>query len=72
MDWTFGIITGGGQETFINAIIDSIEQQNIESKKYEVLIVGNCNVNRENTIIIPFDGSIKPMWITKRKILLQN
>ena len=72
MEWTFGIITGGGQEVNINKIIDSIENQNIENNKYEILIIGNCNIERNNTIIIPFDENIKPNWITKKKNLISK
>ena len=70
MDWTFGIITGGGQESFINTIITSIENQNIEKDKYEILIVGNCNIKRNNTTVISFNESIKPMWVTKKKNII--
>ena len=73
MDWTFGIITGGWQEHFINKIIDSIENQNIETSKYEIIIVGSCNVNTNNTTIIPFNERIKPMWTPKKKnIITEN
>lgn len=68
MDFTFGIITGGGNESFINNIIDSIEKQKIPN--YEVLIVGGSKINRNNTIHIPFDESIKRAWITKKKNLI--
>lgn len=65
MDFTFGIITGGHNNIMINSIIDSIESQNIPN--YEIIIVGNSNLNRKNTAILPFDESIKSMWITKKK-----
>ena len=64
MDFTFGIITGGN-DGMINTIIDSIEKENIP--KYEVIVVGPCAVERENTILIPFDENIKRAWITKKK-----
>lgn len=69
MDFTFGIITNGNDD-MINKIIDSVESQNIPN--YEVIIVGNCNINRKNTTIIPFDESIKRGWITKKKNIITN
>lgn len=68
MNFTFGIITGGGHEERINTIIDSIEAEAIPV--YEVVIVGSANVERKNTRVIPFDESQKPMWITKKKNLV--
>ena len=71
MEFTFGIITNGSNDNFINIIIDSIEQNNIPN--YEIIIVGNSNVNRENTTILFFDESIKKAWITRKKnIIVEN
>ncbi len=68
MDFTFGIITAGGKESTINEIIDSIENENIPN--YEIIIVGDCNIERKNTIVIDFDESIKRAWITKKKNII--
>ena len=68
MDFTFGIITGGGNEIMINEIIDSIEKLNIPN--YEIVIVGSCDVDRNNTKLILFDENIKSKWITKKKNLI--
>jgi len=68
MDFTFGIITNSGNDDMVNLIIDSIENQNIS--KYEVVIVGGEYINRKNVVHIPFDESIKPKWITKKKNLI--
>ena len=68
MDFTFGIITGGNNDTMINEIIDSIENENIPN--YEILIVGNCSIERKNTKILNFDESLKKAWITKKKNLI--
>jgi hypothetical protein len=68
MDFTFGIITGGNNDTMINDIIDSIENENIPN--YEILIVGNCGIERKNTKILNFDESLKKAWITKKKNLI--
>lgn len=66
MNFTFGIITNYGQ--FLNTIIDSIEKQNIPN--YEIIIVGNCDIERNNTKVISFDENIKMNWITKKKNII--
>lgn len=68
LNFTFGIITTENQENRINIIIDSIEKQSIHN--YEIIIIGNCNIVRDNTSIISFDETIKPSWITKKKNLI--
>lgn len=65
MNFTFGIITNGQNDSNINLIIDSIEQEKIPN--YEVIIVGKTNVIRDKTITINFDESIRTGWITKKK-----
>lgn len=70
MKFTFGIITEGRSDQFLNQVIDSIEQQNIP--EYEVIIVGNSLVSRKNTKVIPFDESVKNAWITKKKNLITD
>jgi hypothetical protein len=70
MNFTFGIITGGGNEVMINEIIDSIEFENIPN--YEIIIVGNTNIIRKNTRIINFDENIKTAWITKKKNIITH
>jgi hypothetical protein len=68
MNFTFGIITNGNNDTYLNIIIDSI--QFLEIPQYEIIIVGNSNVDRLNTKVIPFDETIKKAWITKKKNLI--
>lgn len=68
MNFTFGIITGGGQDQYINTCIDSIESENIPN--YEIIIVGNSLVKRKNTTVVPFDEHIKQKWITKKKNII--
>jgi hypothetical protein len=68
MNFSFGIITGGTSDPSINIIIDSIE--NLGIPEYEIIVIGNSSVSRNNTKIISFDESIKPMWITKKKNLI--
>jgi hypothetical protein len=71
MDFTFGIISNKDNEKLINEIIDSIEFQNIPN--YEIIIVGSCNIIRNNLKVIPFDESTKPSWITRKKnIITEN
>jgi len=73
MNFSFGIITAGGNENNLNLIIDSIEHQKIPENKYEIVIVGNCQINRKNTKIINFNENIKPGWITRKKnIITEN
>ena len=65
MKFTFGIITAGTSDESLNLVIDSIERQNIP--EYQILIVGNSQVSRKNTFIIPFDESVRSGWITRKK-----
>jgi len=66
MDFTFGIITSGGYDYFINEIIQSIINNNIPN--YEILIVGNTKINKTDKIrIFEFNENIKPGWITRKK-----
>ena len=68
MKFTFGIITAGTSDEFLNQVIDSIEKQNIP--EYQILVVGNSQVSRKNTFIIPFDEGIKTGWITRKKNII--
>ena len=68
MKFTFGIITDGKSDSNLNVVIDSIENLNIP--EYQVLIVGNSMVQRNNTFIVPFDESVKYAWITRKKNII--
>lgn len=71
MDFTFGIITAGGCDSYIDEIITTIEKQNVPN--YEIIIVGDSQVDRKNTTVIPFDESQKNKWITRKKnIITEN
>lgn len=70
MNFTFGIITDGNSDKNLNVVIDSIENQNIPN--YQILVIGNSEVSRKNTIIIPFDEEVKDAWITKKKNLITS
>jgi len=67
MNFTFGIVTSGLDER-VQIVIDSIEKLNIP--EYEVIIVGNSNVQRDRTTVIPFNENERPAWITKKKNLI--
>lgn len=70
MNFTFGIITNGNSEDSINLIIDSIESQDIPN--YEIIVIGQANLNRLFTKVINFDESQKIGWITKKKNLISQ
>lgn len=71
MKFTFGIITSGDSDIFLNSCIDSIN--NLEIPECEIIVVGNTKLRKSNTKIIPFDESIKKAWITKKKnIITEN
>ena len=67
MNFTFGIVTSGLDER-IQIVIDSIEKLNIS--EYEIIIIGNSSVQRDRTIIVPFNENQRPAWITKKKNLI--
>jgi len=69
MQFTFGIITNNNISS-VNLIIASIAKQHIP--EYEIIIVGvdqinNPHIKGKNTKCIPFDETIYPGWITKKK-----
>lgn len=71
MNFTFGIVTGGGNDNNVNTIVSSIESLKIPS--YEILIVGNSKINRQNCKVIEFNENIKKGWITRKKnIITEN
>ena len=76
MDITFGIISTGGSENFLNNSINSIHKQKIPN--YEIIIVGgNINKNKINdkkkVKFIDFDEKQKSKpWITRKKNLINK
>lgn len=67
MKFTFGIITNNGN---LKPVIESIQKQ-IPQENYEIIIVGNCNIESAGNIkVIPFDESVRNIWITKKKNLI--
>jgi hypothetical protein len=68
---TFGIITSENTNSYIDSVILSIEGQNIDKNLYEILIIGNCSLEESEQIrVIPFDETIRNLWITKKKNLI--
>jgi hypothetical protein len=65
MQFTFGIITSGNNDTMVNTIIDSIHAMNIPD--YEIIIIGNSKVLSKNTTVYEFDETLRSAWITRKK-----
>lgn len=70
MDFSFGIVTDGSNDIFLESLIESIVYQNI--KNYEIIIVGNTKITNSNIKVIPFDESIRPGWITRKKNIITD
>lgn len=68
MDFTFGIITTKSSNQYINLIINSIHKQLIPN--YEIIIVGDCNIDDIKVKVIPFNENEKSGWITKKKNII--
>jgi len=67
-EWTFGIITNGGD---LRYVIHSIRELRIPT--YEIVIVGNHLQNYDvgtDVRQFPFDESIKTGWITRKKNMI--
>ena len=68
---TFGIITTENTQSHLNDIIGSIRSQNIPDDSYEILIVGNCNLQNTSDIkVIPFDDTARSGWTTRKKNII--
>ncbi len=76
MQITFGIITDGKNPDRITQIVKSIDAQNIPRHDSEIIVIGGdySYWNHEEDLpfrrLIPFDETIKPGWITKKKNIL--
>jgi len=68
MNFSFGIITGGNSDKYIQTIVDSIRNQNIPI--YEILIIGKSEISGSDITNINFDETIKPGWLTKKKNII--
>jgi hypothetical protein len=71
--WTFGIITDGNNPDGLHDCIRSIGA-NI-SYEHEILVVGgivDVSQHYRNVKYIPFDESIRPGWITRKKNIIAD
>lgn len=67
--WTFGIITKGERDDWLEEIITSIKNQKIPN--YEIIVCGTYRERGEkNFKYIPFFGRDDKGWITKKKNLI--
>lgn len=67
--WTFGIITKGERDDWLEKIIKSIHNQNIPN--YEIIVCGTYRDRKEkNFKYIPFFDRDDKGWITKKKNLI--
>jgi hypothetical protein len=72
-EFTFGIISNGADEKSLRKVVMSIYMQSL--RKFEIVIVGGENIQLpEDDRIrhIPFDESVKPGWVTKKKNLISQ
>jgi hypothetical protein len=71
--WSFGIVAGNDLR-MLSSVIDSIRNEVMGAGDYEILIVGDLNkishFAAEDTVLIDFDESIRPGWITRKKNLI--
>jgi hypothetical protein len=71
MDFTFGIITTVKSQQYLAEICNSIFDLQIPN--FEIIIIGDCNIISSDKInVYPFDETIKPNWITKKKNIIFN
>lgn len=67
--WTFGIVTNGERDDWIEEIIQSIHALKIP--KYEIIACGKYKKRKEkNFYYIPFNERSDKGWITKKKNLI--
>ena len=73
MTFTFGIITSGGKDSNVNTIIDSIENQRVPQSNYEIFVIGNSHVQRQNTKVIwrpeqnYLPSNKKLIWLSRKR-----
>lgn len=68
MKWTFGIITSGDEAAHVRVrtMIDSIHSLYVDC---EIIVVGGRSPN-PHVVHIPFDETVKPKWITRKKNII--
>lgn len=71
MNWTIGIVTDGSQDERLQIVLDSIyKSASLTEDAYEVIVCGNTRI--QTCKVIPFDESVKPGWITRKKNLIAH
>lgn len=69
MKITFGITTDYSDERRLDEIVNSI--QNLQIPEYEILMIGSQRDSQHERVrYIPFDETIRPKWITRKKNIL--
>jgi GT2 family glycosyltransferase len=69
LSFTFGIITEGKFDNFIQETIKSIEANNIP--EYEIIIVGNTEIESTDKIhVFEFDENVHTGWLTRKKNII--
>lgn len=67
---SFCIVTTEGTSEFLEKVIDSI--RNLKIPQYEVIVVGGAPIKANDVVHIPFDETVKPGWITRKKNLANS
>lgn len=70
MSYTFGIITAGDHDPYIETAVAQIRKQKIPT--YEIIIVGQTTVRGPDFLNLPFDETVKKGWITRKKNMIAN
>jgi len=65
LEFTFGIVTSGTNDSMLESVIGSIRSQNMPS--YEIVIVGNTSIRGDRIRVVPFNEGSKKGWITRKK-----
>ncbi len=69
MNFTFGIVTTPSSCEYLQLIVDSIESEHIPN--FQIIIIGGNESYNDGIIqTIPFNESINPGWVTKKKNLI--
>jgi hypothetical protein len=68
MDFTFGIVTNGGNDSCIQQMVDSVAAENIPN--YEIIIIGDSAIRGDKVTHIPFDETVKEGWTTRKKNII--
>lgn len=68
--WTFGIITNGNRNEWVDELVETIISQNVP--EFEIIICGKFETSRVDSRIryVPFNKRTKLGWICKKKNLI--